>query len=67
VFWNEQWSFDENNHVNFDWYHPKYAYRQTEEDVRGWCDELGLAISHFDNQESGFTVRAIKRGTGGEV
>ena len=62
VFWNEQWSLDENNHVNFDWYHPKYAHRQTEEDVRGWCDDLGLAISHFDNQESGFTVRAIKRG-----
>jgi len=46
--------------VNFDWYHPRYAHRQTEEEVRRWCGEAGLSIFHFDVQESGFTVRAIK-------
>ncbi len=58
LFWNEAFSFDENHHVNFDWYHPSYAHRHTEEEVRRWCREAGLSIVHFDAQESGFTVRA---------
>jgi SAM-dependent methyltransferase len=62
LFWNDAYSFDENHHVNFDWYHPRYAHRQTEEELRAWCDELDLEIAHFDAQESGFTVHAVKRG-----
>jgi len=61
LYWRETFSFEENNHVNFDWYHPSYAHRHTESEVRRWCDEAGLSISHFDVKESGFTVRAIKR------
>lgn len=60
LFWNEELSFDENHHVNFDWYHPRYAHRQTEEEVRRWCDEAGLHIHHLSEQPSGFTVRARK-------
>jgi hypothetical protein len=60
LFWNEAFAFEENNHVNFDWYHPRYAHRQTEKEVRRWCDEAGLSVFHFDVQESGFTVRAIR-------
>lgn len=60
LFWNEEHTFDENNHVNFDWYHPRYAHRHTEEEIRRWCDEAGLAIYHFHMEESGFTVRASK-------
>lgn len=60
LFWNEAFTFEENNHVNFDWYHPRYAHRQTEKEVRRWCGEVGLSIFHFAVQESGFTVRAIK-------
>lgn len=60
LFWNDAFSFEQNNHANFDWYHPRYAFRHTEEEVRGWCQETGLSIVHFNTQESGFTVRAIK-------
>jgi arsenite methyltransferase len=60
LFWNDAYSFEESHHVNFDWYHPRYAHRQTEEDVRRWCQEAGLAIRHFSVEESGFTVRAVK-------
>jgi SAM-dependent methyltransferase len=60
LFWNEEYTFEENNHINFDWYHPRYAHRQTEEDVRRWCDESGLAVTGMDVQESGITVRAVK-------
>jgi len=61
LFWNPDFAFEENQHVNFDWYHPRYAHRQSEEEVRAWCEELGLDIARFDRQESGFTVRAVKR------
>jgi SAM-dependent methyltransferase len=60
LFWNESLSFDENNHVNFDWYHPRYSHRQTEDDLRRWCRDNDLEITRFDAQESGFTVRAVK-------
>lgn len=60
LYWNENFSFEENHHVNFDWYHPRYAHRHTEEELRRWCDEAGLSITRFDAQESGFTVRATK-------
>ena len=60
LYWNEDFTADENNLVNFDWYHPRYAHRQTEEELRRWCEELGLTILHLDAQESGFTVRARK-------
>jgi len=60
MFWDERLSFEENCHVNFDWYHPRYAHRHTEEEIRSWCEELGLVIHHFDVEESGFTVRAIR-------
>jgi arsenite methyltransferase len=60
LFWHEAYSLDENVHVNFDWYHPRYAHRQSEEEVRSWCEEANLEIVHLDGQESGFTVRAIR-------
>jgi len=60
MFWNEELSFDENHLTNFDWYSPRYSFRQTEEDVRRWCAEIGLSIFHFDTEEAGFTVRAVK-------
>jgi arsenite methyltransferase len=60
LFWNPTLTFEENHLINFDWYHPRYAHRQTEDDVRRWCHEASLSIVHFDVQESGFTVRAKK-------
>ena len=60
VFWNPDLPFDENQHINFDWYHPAFANRQTEEEVRAWCAEFGLKITRFDAQDSGYTVRALR-------
>ncbi len=60
LFWNELLPFEANHHVNFDWYHPRYAHRHSEEEVRQACAANNLRIVHFDAQESGFTVRAIR-------
>jgi arsenite methyltransferase len=61
LFWNESMTFDENLHINFDWYHPRYAHRQSEEQVRQWCADCRLRITHMDVQESGLTVRAVRQ------
>ena len=62
LFWNPAISFEANVHVNFDWYRPQYAHRQSEEELRNWCEEADLRIERFHEQESGFTVIATKVG-----
>ena len=54
------WSYDESTLISFDWYHPTYAFRHTEEEIRGWCDEAKMKITHLDSRWTGFTVRAVK-------
>jgi SAM-dependent methyltransferase/uncharacterized protein YbaR (Trm112 family) len=57
-FWNEGFSENLNDLVNLDWYHPPYASRHTEEEVRSWCGGLGLSIDHLDLGDAGISVRA---------
>jgi arsenite methyltransferase len=61
LFWNPNMSFEENNHLNFDWYAPQYAWRHTEEEVRGWYADAGLELTRFHAHEAGFTVRGVAR------
>lgn len=60
LYWRDSFSFEENHHVNFDWYHPRYAHRHTEDEVMQWCREERLDVEHLDVQESGITVRATR-------
>jgi arsenite methyltransferase len=60
LFWNDSLSFEANVHVNFDWYRPQYSHRQTEAEVQAWCEEAGLSITRFHQQDSGFTVTAMR-------
>ena len=61
MFWNDAMSFEENNHVNFDWYAPTYAHRHTREEVQAWFETSGLEVVRFNEQEAGFTVRGVRR------
>jgi arsenite methyltransferase len=54
------YSLEELNHINFDWYAPKNAHRQSIEEVRGWCVEAGLEIERENVQEAGITIVARK-------
>jgi SAM-dependent methyltransferase/uncharacterized protein YbaR (Trm112 family) len=56
-FWNEEFSPNLNDLVNFDWYHPPYASRHTAEEVQDWCDDLGLTVEHLDVGDAGISVR----------
>lgn len=60
-FWNEDFTFDENNLVNFDWFHPPYAYRHTREEVRGWFEAAGLLQIHVHSpNEKGVSAIGVK-------
>jgi arsenite methyltransferase len=53
---------EELNHINFDWYAPRNAHRQSPEEVRAWCLEADLEIEREDVQEAGITIVARKKG-----
>lgn len=61
-YWNPALDFETNVMTNVDWYHPQYAHRHTEDEVRGWCEAARLEIVNFHVMESGITVRARKGG-----
>jgi arsenite methyltransferase len=59
-FYHPEFSFEEMNHVNFDWFRPLNCHRHTPEEIRQWCGEADLAIEHINVQEAGITVVAIR-------
>ena len=60
MFYRPDLGFDEMNHINYDWYAPANAARQTAEEVRAWCTEFGLSIEREVVEEAGITVIARK-------
>jgi len=60
-FWNDRFTFDENKLINFDWYHPAYAWRHTSDELKGCCFENDLDIIWWFEEESGITFRCRKK------
>ncbi|MFL5482619.1 MAG: class I SAM-dependent methyltransferase [Gemmatimonadaceae bacterium] len=58
MYYRSEFSLDEMNHINFDWFRPLNCHRQTPADVRRWCEEAGLDIVRMDVQDAGITVVA---------
>jgi SAM-dependent methyltransferase len=61
AYYDPAMTFGEMHHINFDWYAPKNAFRQTEEEVRQWCEEAGLDVESEHIHPSGITIAARKR------
>jgi SAM-dependent methyltransferase len=60
AFHHDEYDLDELNHINYDWYAPRNAHRQSPDEVRGWCAEMGLEVEREDIQEAGITMVARK-------
>ena len=60
AFYRPDLTFDEMNHINFDWYAPTNAHRQSPEEVRAWCTAAGLTIEREVVEDAGITVIARK-------
>lgn len=58
LYYRPEYSLDEMNHINFDWFRPLNCHRHTQEEVWRWCAEAGLEIEHLNVQEAGITVVA---------
>lgn len=61
MYYKPEFSVDEMNHINFDWFRPLNCHRQTPEEVRRWCLEANLSIDRIAVQDAGITVVAQKR------
>jgi arsenite methyltransferase len=61
AYYADDLSLDELAHVNFDWFAPRNAHRQSPEEVRRWCAVGGLEIEREAVQEAGITIIARKR------
>ena len=59
-FWNDSWGFEYSNLTNYDWYHPKFAWRHTEREIQDWCKELNLETRYIKESESGYTCLVKK-------
>jgi arsenite methyltransferase len=64
AYYDKNFSMDEMNHINFDWYRPLNCFRFTPQEIKGWLKECGLKELSFHNDESGITVKALKRQVG---
>jgi SAM-dependent methyltransferase len=60
AFYGSDLSFATMNHINFDWYAPVYAHRQSPEEVRNWCNDAGLEIEREVVEDAGITIIAIR-------
>lgn len=60
AFYRSDFPFEEMHHINYDWYAPINAHRQTPEEVRAWCSEAGLSVEREILEEAGITVVARK-------
>lgn len=60
AFYRPDYTLDEMNHINFDWFRPLNCHRQTPGQVVDWCSQAGLNIVHKNIQEAGITIIAQK-------
>ncbi|HEY3727767.1 MAG TPA: class I SAM-dependent methyltransferase [Solirubrobacteraceae bacterium] len=61
AFYRPDSTFDEMHHINYDWYAPANAHRQSPDEVEAWCAEAHLEIEHENVQDSGITIVARRR------
>jgi SAM-dependent methyltransferase len=59
-YWNPELSDEDNNMINFDWYHPSLCSRHTLEEVLDWFSTNKLEVVHSYVDEYGITVRGKK-------
>lgn len=59
-FWNNEFTFEDNAVINYDWYHPQNCTRHTLNEVREWFTDNGLKINHEFVDHYGITIKGVK-------
>lgn len=61
MYYRPEYSFEEMNHVNFDWFRPLNCHRHTLDELKQWCNDANLEIENINDQDSGITIVAKKK------
>lgn len=59
-WWDDEGDKEYSNAVNFDWYHPEYAFRYTEDEIKNWFKEENVKIENLNILDAGIAVRGTK-------
>ncbi len=59
-FWNDNFTFEENAVINYDWYHPQLCSRHTLPEILNWFKSQDLVVTHQFVDFYGITVRGKK-------
>jgi SAM-dependent methyltransferase len=60
TYYRPEFSIDEMNHINFDWFRPLNCHRHTQSEIESYCKKANLKIEIIRAEEAGFTVIAEK-------
>ena len=60
AYYRKEYSLEEMNHVNFDWFMPKNCFRHTPEEIEIFCEKASLKIERMKIEEAGISVIASK-------
>lgn len=60
AFYRPDYTLDEMNHINFDWFRPINCFRHAPEEISDFCMKADLKIERLHIEESGITVIAAK-------
>jgi len=60
MYYDENFTIEEMNFTNFDWFRPLNCYRFTTEEIDEWIEETNLKKIRFVTEEAGITVVAKK-------
>lgn len=60
AYYRPEYTLDEMNHINFDWFRPKNCFRHTKEEIEGFCRTAGLLVKRWHVEESGISVIATR-------
>ena len=60
TFYRPEYSLEEMNHINFDWFRPKNCFRHTKDEIENFCGAAGLLVRRMHIEESGFSVIAAR-------
>lgn len=60
AFWNDSFSFEENNLNNYDWFYPEFAHRFSEDEVKEWMKDWGYKYKLNDASHNGIHLLITK-------
>jgi SAM-dependent methyltransferase len=59
-FYNKDWTKEENDSCNFDWYSPSNAERYSPDEYKEWATDLNLNVDFFRSEEACHTMIVTK-------